>query len=144
MATVIRVEKEEQYKQALEVRRDVFIVEQNVPPNEEIDDLEKDAIHFVAYDDEGYPIGAGRFRINNEKGKVERICVRKSHRGQQIGKLIMDKIEHVALSCRVPTLVLNSQTHAIPFYEKLGYKIISDEFMDAGIPHKTMEKRLDH
>lgn len=143
MPFVIQVDNDQHYQDALEVRREVFINEQHVPPELEIDELEKDAIHFVVYDEDHHPIGAGRLRIIDEKGKVERICVRKENRGQSIGQLIMDKIESVALSCRVPTLLLNSQSHAIPFYERLGYVVISDEFMDAGIPHKTMEKKLN-
>lgn len=54
----------------------------------------------------------------------------------------MDAIEQYATQQDVHVLKLNAQTHAIPFYEKLGYKVISEEFMDAGIPHKTMEKRI--
>lgn len=131
-----------EYQDALKVRSEVFICEQSVPPEIEVDDLEREAIHFVAYNDEGQPVGAGRLRIFDEKGKVERLCVLKNLRGQHIGIRLMDKIEALAISCRVPKLLLNSQEHAIPFYEKLGFQVTSDTFMDAGIPHKAMEKRL--
>lgn len=54
----------------------------------------------------------------------------------------MNKIEEYALNNGAPALKLNAQTQAIPFYSKLGYEVISDEFLDAGIPHKTMIKHL--
>ena len=54
----------------------------------------------------------------------------------------MDEIEKFASINGLRKLKLNAQTHAIPFYSGLGYKIISEEFMDAGIPHKTMVKEL--
>jgi predicted GNAT family N-acyltransferase len=54
----------------------------------------------------------------------------------------MNKIEEYAKSKGISTLKLNAQTHAIPFYSQLGYETVSEEFMDAGIPHKTMKKSI--
>jgi predicted GNAT family N-acyltransferase len=94
----------------------------------------------VLYDD-GKPIGAGRFRIvDHGLGKIERICVLPQYRGRGAGKLIMEAIERFAKQQGVPKLKLNAQTHAESFYEKLGYKTVSDVFMEAGIPHVTMVK----
>lgn len=88
------------------------------------------------------PAGAGRFRTVDGNGKVERICVLKENRQSGSGKAIMDKIEEHAKKQGLPALKLNAQTQAIPFYEKLGYQVISEEFMDAGIPHRTMKKTI--
>ncbi|NUK28809.1 GNAT family N-acetyltransferase [Parageobacillus sp. VR-IP] len=130
------------YKDALLVRRIVFIEEQRVPEEEEIDEFEQEAMHFVLYDGEK-PVGAGRFRlIDNGLGKIERICVLPSYRGRGAGKLIMETIEQFAKKQGVPKVKLNAQTHAEPFYQKLGYQTVSDVFMDAGIPHVTMVKSL--
>jgi predicted GNAT family N-acyltransferase len=75
-------------------------------------------------------------------GKVERICVLQEARKTGAGKAIMNAIEKYAREKDIHKLKLNAQTHAIPFYAGLGYEIVSEEFMDAGIPHKTMVKEL--
>lgn len=136
------VSTSEEYQDALAIRRRVFIEEQGVPPHLELDEFEKEAVHFVVYDEQ-HPIGAGRFR-KYEKGvaKVERICILPNFRGRHLGNLLMDEIEHVAKQQDYTMVRLNSQSNAIPFYEKRGYAITSPEFMDAGIPHRVMTKEL--
>ncbi|WP_409304692.1 GNAT family N-acetyltransferase [Peribacillus sp. SCS-155] len=136
------VQTKEELEDAYFVRKKVFIEEQNVPAEEEIDEFEKDATHFVLYNDERSPIGAGRFRILDGIGKVERICVLSEGRNKGAGALIMKAIESYAADKGIEKLKLNGQTHAIPFYEKLHYRVASEEFLDAGIPHKTMIKEL--
>lgn len=136
------VENEQELADAFEVRRTVFIHEQNVPEEEEIDQYESDSVHFILYTDSGKTAGAGRFRVLDGIGKVERICVLQESRNTGAGAAVMKKIEDYAKSQGITTLKLNAQTHAIPFYSKLGYETVSEEFMDAGIPHKTMKKSL--
>jgi predicted GNAT family N-acyltransferase len=132
---------EQEKKDAFSVRREVFIVEQGVPEEEEIDQFEEEATHIVLYDGD-QPVGAGRFRLVDGYGKVERICVLPSYRNKGAGKLIMEAIEHIAKERSIDKLKLNAQTHAEPFYKKLGYETVSDVFMEAGIPHVTMTKYL--
>ncbi|MDQ0217457.1 GNAT family N-acetyltransferase [Peribacillus cavernae] len=136
------VATKEEREDAYLVRTKVFIDEQNVPVEEEIDKHEHESTHFVLYDDVHSPIGAGRFRILDGIGKVERICVLSSARQKGSGIRIMDAIQTFAASRDITRLKLNAQTHAIPFYEKLGYQTVSGEFLDAGIPHKTMIKEI--
>ncbi|ANU13736.1 GNAT family acetyltransferase YjcF [Planococcus halocryophilus Or1] len=129
-------------EQAFDVRRKVFVEEQRVPLHIEMDEHDDDAIHFVAYQLE-QPIAAGRIReVEVGLGKVERVCVLPEYRGQHIGVMMMNGMEGYAQSNGLFRLKLNAQTHALAFYEKLGYEITSDEFMDAGIPHKSMEKTV--
>lgn len=135
------VNTEEELQDAFTIRKKVFVEEQNVPLEEEIDQFEDDSNHFLLYNNEE-AIGAGRFRILDGLGKVERICVMKDARGTGAGKEIMTGIEEYARKLNISTLKLNAQTYAIPFYEKLGYVVVSEEFLDAGIPHKTMKKTL--
>ncbi|SEN16245.1 Predicted N-acyltransferase, GNAT family [Mesobacillus persicus] len=135
------VSNDKELNDAFWVRKEVFVKEQNVPEEEEIDQYEDSASHFVLYSN-GEPAGAGRFRIVDGLGKVERICVLDSQRGTGAGKAIMEKIEQHAQTQGVSALKLNAQTHAIPFYSRLGYEVISEEFLDAGIPHKTMKKEI--
>ncbi len=141
MIDVKIVKTKEHYNDALSVRRDVFINEQEISPELEIDELENESIHLVAYDDD-VPVGAGRVRIVQHKGKAERICVLSSYRGKKIGQAIMLAAEEFVRLEGLDKMALNAQKHAVPFYEKLDYTITSDEFMDAGIPHFEMEKTL--
>jgi len=135
------VNSEKEQEEAFAVRRKVFVEEQHVPEEEEIDHLESESTHFILYCNEN-PAGAGRFRIVDGYGKVERICILKEYRGTGAGKVIMEKIQSFAHEKGLNKLKLNAQTHAIPFYSKLGYEVVSEEFLDAGIPHKTMAKHI--
>jgi predicted GNAT family N-acyltransferase len=139
---VVIVKTDKELKDAFYVRQTVFVQEQKVPMEEEIDAYEEDSVHFVLYDDDNKPIGAGRYRTFDEYGKVERICILSTNRKGGAGKAVMNKIEEYASNNGAPALKLNAQTQAIPFYSKLGYEVISEEFLDAGIPHKTMIKHL--
>jgi predicted GNAT family N-acyltransferase len=127
---------------AFSVRRKVFVEEQGVPLSLELDELDETADHFVVYT-ENAPIGAGRIRESDSGiGKVERVCILPEYRGKHLGKLIMQALEDHAASKGFEKIVLNAQSYAIPFYEKIGYVITSPEFMDADIPHRTMEKTI--
>nr|WP_026680670.1 GNAT family N-acetyltransferase [Priestia megaterium] len=135
------VTSQEEIEQAFYVRTVVFVDEQNVPPEEELDAHDESATHFVVYDDDK-PIAASRLRFVDSYGKLERICVLKTYRGKAIGKQLIQAMEAVILEKGYHKAKLNGQTHAEKFYQRLGYKTISGEFMDAGIPHVTMVKEL--
>ncbi|EYD73094.1 GNAT family N-acetyltransferase [Limimaricola hongkongensis] len=125
------------------LRRTVFIEEQNVSEAEEMDGLDAEAIHLIATCD-GVPVGTARLLIRGETGKIGRVAVLRDHRGTGLGAAIMRQAE-AALRSRpgITRLYLSAQTHALPFYEKLGYAAYGPEYDDAGIPHRDMEKRLD-
>ncbi|AXN40230.1 GNAT family N-acetyltransferase [Peribacillus butanolivorans] len=135
-------ENTQEREYAYMIRKKVFVDEQNVPIEEEIDHYEEDSTHFVLYNEQEQPVGAGRFRVIDGVGKVQRICVLSTTRKNGAGAMIMSAIEEFAEQNKIPQLKLDAQLHAIPFYSKLGYQIVSDEFMDAGIPHKTMKKNI--
>jgi len=136
------VQNKQQLEEAFFIRKKVFVEEQKVSIEEEIDQYEEAATHFVLYSNQHQPIGAGRFRVIDGVGKVERICVLAEQRGTGAGKHIMESIEDYAHKAGIEKLKLNAQTHAIPFYKHLGYQVISEEFLDAGIPHRTMLKQV--
>lgn len=131
----------EEIAAAYRVRKAVFVEEQHVPIEIEIDEYEDDSIHFICLNDTT-PIGASRLRLLDSLGKLERICVLKEYRGQSIGKQIIKEMEKEIIKHGINTAKLNAQTHAISFYESLGYEVVTGEFMDAGIPHVTMVKTL--
>ncbi|WP_033541621.1 GNAT family N-acetyltransferase [Planococcus sp. CAU13] len=142
MQKVKKAESELEKEQAFEIRRKVFVDEQQVPLHIEMDEYDDAATHFVGYNFQ-QPIAAGRIReIEPGIGKVERVSVLPEFRGQHVGVLLMEAMEEYARSAGMSVLKLNSQSYAIPFYEKLNYTVTSPEFLDAGIPHRTMEKNL--
>lgn len=135
------VETEGEKADAYSVRTRVFVEEQNVPPELEIDDLEDVAIHFLGYEN-GLPVAASRLRLVEDYGKLERICVLKEYRGKSFGKDIISRMESYIRDQGLRKSKLNAQTHAEGFYQSIGYNTISGTFMDAGIPHVTMIKEL--
>ncbi|WP_088042542.1 GNAT family N-acetyltransferase [Bacillus sp. EAC] len=133
---------DKEIQDALNIRIDVFVEEQQISKELEFDGLDDECIHFVSYDGE-QPIAAGRLRKMETTGKVQRICVLKDYRGKQIGNEIMNLIHKTAKEHGMDHLVLHAQESAIPFYEKLGYHISSERFFEAGIPHAEMKYTLN-
>ncbi|AJC96556.1 GNAT family N-acetyltransferase [Staphylococcus hyicus] len=137
-----KVESEKEYQDVLSIRMTVFVDEQNVPKEEEIDEFEHISTHFIAYDDNGMALATARYRIVDSIVKVERVAVLKDARGLGVGKQLMLFLENDALQQGYTQFKLGAQTHAIPFYEALGYTAYGDQFLDAGIPHYFMKKQV--
>lgn len=130
------------YTDALHIRHAVFIIEQGVSLEEEIDDLENQTEHLVVYEN-GQPVAAARMlAIDPQTYKAQRVSVLKDARGQGYGAELMQQMELRAKELGGQKITLGAQNTAIPFYEKLGYEVEGDEFLDAGIPHHTMSKSL--
>jgi predicted GNAT family N-acyltransferase len=143
MVRVRRAETDADVADALAVRRAVFVEEQGVPEEIEVDGEDDAATHFVAYDGDR-PIGAARLReVESGVGKVERVAVRRPRRGEGIGRALMAELERTAASAGIETLTLHAQTHVESFYDDLGYETTSDVFEEAGIEHVEMEKDID-
>ncbi len=136
-------ETKELYDLCLDIRMKVFVDEQNVPADVEVDEYEDVCTHFVLLDDAGEAAGTVRYRpLEDGLIKVERMAVLKDHRGKKYGYDLMEGVHRHARSAGHLKSKLGAQVHAIPFYEKLGYEVSSGEFDDAGIPHKYMIKEL--
>lgn len=134
-----QADTEQTIKQAFQIRTTVFVKEQHVPLEEEMDHFEEEATHFVGVHD-SRPIAASRLRFAEDYGKLERICILQQERGKSFGSQLITHMEEVIMQHGYQKAKLNAQTHAANFYQYLGYEIISDEFLDAGIPHVTMIK----
>ncbi|QLC34270.1 GNAT family N-acetyltransferase [Halarchaeum sp. CBA1220] len=142
MHGVTRVEDDAERADALDVRYAVFVDEQGVPEDVEVDEHEADATHYVAYVD-GNPVGAARYREHDDETvKVERVAVRESHRGEGWGAHLMDAVETDAREAGYERAVLHAQTPVVGFYEARGYEVIGETFEEAGIPHVEMAKPL--
>jgi predicted GNAT family N-acyltransferase len=135
------VSNKQEKDDAFHVRRVVFVEEQKVPEELEIDEDDQTAIHLVGYE-KNQPVAAARLRFIDGYGKLERICVMKDYRGNSFGKQIILFMEEIIKEHDRDQAKLNAQTHAEDFYQSLHYVTVSDQFMDAGIPHVTMIKRL--
>ena len=122
-----------------ELRRVVFIEEQHVPQALEVDGLDPQCKHAKATVN-GLTVGTGRLLPD---GHIGRMCVHKDYRQYGIGTLLLNNLIEQALAAEYPEIVLNAQCDAIPFYEKNGFSIDSEEFMDAGIPHKRMIYKIN-
>lgn len=127
------------------VRRAVFIDEQEVPEDVEMDDKDDDATHFVIYDTENeHSVATARLRfVDEETVKAERVAVHESYRGEGLGTWLMDLLEDEARAHDCSTVRLHAQTNVEAFYHRLGYETVSDEFDQAGIAHVEMVKELD-
>ena len=120
------------------IRYQVFVDEQKVPIELEIDDDDPLAAHVLCLVDD-HPVGTGRILLD---GHIGRLAVLQAHRKQGYGNKMLHHLELIAQENGLTEVFLNAQVTAIPFYEKRGYMIISDVFDDAGIPHQTMRKTL--
>lgn len=139
-----RITTEEDLQKAFDIRKVVFVKEQQVAEEVEFDEFDVlgEACSHILVDYQQQSIATARFRVVDGVGKLERICVLPTHRGLGIGKVIVNYLEDIAAEKDVPKVKLHGQTHAEKFYEKLGYKTTSDVFMEDGIPHVIMEKEL--
>ena len=124
------------------LRRTVFIDEQGVDPDLEVDGLDEDATHLLAVKN-GRPVGTARLLIKDTVGKVGRVCVLPELRGTGMGKaLMLAAIAECRSRLGISEVRLGAQTHALGFYEALGFVAEGPEFLDAGIPHREMVLEL--
>jgi predicted GNAT family N-acyltransferase len=128
----------EDKEQLVALRTRVFVDEQKVPASLEEDGLDADCLHVKAL--QGCTcIGTGRLLPN---GYIGRMCVANEFRNQGIGTLMLENLVQQAQTAGHRQVMLNSQSYAIPFYQRNGFTTDSEEFIEAGIPHRHMVKVL--
>ncbi|MES3517413.1 MAG: GNAT family N-acetyltransferase [Natronomonas sp.] len=126
---------------AISIRRSVFVDEQGVPESVELDGHDEEAVHFLA-DHDGRPVGVARMRPKDGTAKAERVAVVSDRRGEGIGRRLMEAVESRATAEGYGAVVLSAQTPVVEFYKTLGYDVVSEEYLEAGIPHRRMRKQL--
>ena len=126
---------------ALELRREVFVVEQNVPEEEEFDGREDECVHVLAVDD-GLVIGCCRLLPDGEQVKLGRMVVASNRRREGIAAALLAESDVQAAELGASLITLSAQTYVTDLYRQAGYKIVSGTFQEAGIEHVRMEKRL--
>jgi predicted GNAT family N-acyltransferase len=127
---------------AVEIRTRVFIEEQQVSPQDELDGLDPDCIHFVAYRG-AQAVGCARLRpLGGARAKVERVAVLSAQRKSGLGRALMNALEAEAAARGLHDLVLHAQLPVVDFYDGLGWQGIGPEFDEAGIRHREMRRQL--
>jgi predicted GNAT family N-acyltransferase len=119
------------------IREEVFVIEQMVGRDEEYDEYEQSAIHFLAYSPEGKPVATARWRVTDYGVKLERFAVLKPYRRKGFGEAILQKVVADVKPLN-KTIYLNAQVSAMEFYKKNGFNAVGDLFVEANIDHYKM------
>ena len=124
---------------AMSIREQVFIQEQHIAAEDEWDAEDAVSVHFILRD-EASAIATARLLRNNSIGRV---AVLATHRGQGVGRILMQYIIQYAQQERREFLKLSAQVHALDFYFYLGFVLEGEEYLDCGIPHIDMRMSLN-
>ncbi|WP_432039969.1 GNAT family N-acetyltransferase [Streptomyces cucumeris] len=156
-AHVIRVITDGDLTDCFAVRREVFVGEQRIPEAEEMDAYDAEAVHLLATGTAGRPVGTVRFlhgaAADKKYGRagvegattaaLGRLAVTAAARGTGLGAALVRAVEAEALRRGLTAVYLEAQTHALGFYERLGYTASGPEFDEgSGIPHRAMRRAL--
>lgn len=126
-------------KDAALIRHEVFVREQHVPIEEELDERDAVCVHAVAYDADGTPVGTGRLLPD---GHIGRMAVRRSQRGRGVGAMLLNRLVEEARRRGHAQVELAAQLHAQAFYAAHGFVTEGPVFLDAGIDHIHMRRKL--
>jgi len=141
MITVEKVRTDSQKEEIFAIREQVFVLEQNVPKDEEYDEYEDTSTHYIAYYDHK-PIGTARWRFTEKGIKLERFAVLAPYRDKKVGRAILEKILVEIIPYQADKeLYLHAQVQAVGFYEKFGFQKVGDTFQECDIWHYTMKMK---
>jgi predicted GNAT family N-acyltransferase len=126
---------------ALELRHDVFVVEQRVAPEEEYDGADERALHLVAVED-GRVVATCRLLIDRSTVKLGRVAVAAVARRRGIASRLLAEAETHTLALGARRIALAAQIRALALYEQAGYSAYGERFAEAGIEHLMMEKPI--
>ena len=121
------------------IREAVFICEQAVPEELEWDGLDPLCVHALVWNDLGDAIGTARMQAD---GTIGRMAVLKDWRGRGVGRALLQTLLELAAKRGLSRVTLAAQIHALGFYERAGFHVAGDPFMDAGIAHRLMVRDL--
>ena len=122
---------------AFALRREVFVWEQKVPEEEELDSYDLTAIHYVAVA-EGNVVATLRLIEQPEHMKIGRVAVHQAWRGKGVARKLIEKAMADARAKGQERFFLTAQSDKLGLYEKLGFVAFGPEFMDGGMPHRAM------
>ncbi len=139
---VRRVRGEKEMAAALELRHEVFCVEQGVPEREELDGRDSEGIHLVAVVDGEHVVATCRLLMVGSTAQFSRLAVRQSARRRGIATAMLRAADRETIGAGGKRLVLHAQTYAQELYERAGYRTRGRRFTEAKIEHIAMEKTL--
>jgi len=137
MITTKIAETKEEIRLAQKIREEVFIKGQNIPRKIELDEYDKEAMHFILYCN-NKAAACGRLRFVAGKAKLERVAVLEEFRGKHFGQLITKEMIKVAKEKDYKEIYMNAQYYLLDYYKKLGFKEVGNPFEEAGIKHIKM------
>lgn len=130
------------YHDNVNIRKDVFIKEQNVPEDLEIDDNEDKCTYFNLYIDDKAVATARIFPTADNGVHVQRVAVLKAFRHQNLGSDLLQSIIKYSKQNNFQYVILGAQDHAQKFYKQLGFKVIGEQYQEVGILHHDMKLDL--
>lgn len=125
------------------VRQQVFIEEQRVPVALEWDGRDAAAMHVVARHADGTVVATARLLADSPQGHIGRMAVLPAWRRQGIGSAMLQALLDLAREQGLQRVILHAQIRALQFYRRHGFEPEGEQFMDAGIPHRRMQRILD-
>jgi predicted GNAT family N-acyltransferase len=130
---------EDAREQASRIRFRVFVEEQGVPRDIELDDMDASCVHALAFDERGAAVGTGRLLPD---GHIGRMAVLEQWRGRGIGTALLEKLMAKARERGHKEVLLSAQVHAVEFYRRHGFNPAGEIYEEAGIPHRAMRRPL--
>jgi predicted GNAT family N-acyltransferase len=138
MPTIELLAWEEAGPHASPIRFTVFVEEQRVPREIELDEHDALCLHAVVFEG-GTAVGTGRLLPD---GHIGRMAVLKAWRGRGIGAAILRELVEAARERGHREVALSAQVHAVPFYRAHGFVPVGEQYIEAGIPHQAMKRAL--
>ncbi len=124
--------------EVFKIRREVFCEEQHISEEEEFDDLDKEALHVIISEKQ-QNVAVGRLVKIDHYYKIGRIAVLKECRGMHYGDFVVRMLVDKAFQLGAKEVHVGAQTYAKGFYEKIGFKVDGEQYIEAGIPHLPMK-----
>ena len=123
-----------------EIRKKVFQMEQGVPSEDEFDAIDDLAIHVIVYttDTNKRPVATGRVYFDGQNYRIGRVAVLKEERGKYYGDFAVRMLANKAFLAGASDIFIHAQTSVKSFYEKIGFQVDGDDFVEAGIKHIPM------
>lgn len=146
MKMIVPVMTDIDREKCIAIRKQCFVIEENVPENIEVDEHDRPGSgyeHYLIYEDN---VAVGTFRLHFNNGVVailQRFCILAEYRRQGYGENAMDFVEGYCVGKGIKKIRFDAQCTAIEFYEKCGYVVCSEEFEEVGMKHRKMQKKLE-
>jgi predicted GNAT family N-acyltransferase len=132
----------EDWPELVALRTRVFVDEQGVPPEIEQDERDATAVHVLSRDASGRVVATGRLLVDGDRASIGRMAAEASVRGRGHGAAVLAELHRQAVLRGVREIELHAQVTARRFYERAGYAVVGEEYLEAGIRHVTMRRAL--